>query len=202
MSFFDNTRRPKGIGGKMMVAMMNIGHRALADWGLRYLSIAPDAKVLDCGCGGGANIRKLLELCPQGIAKGIDYSAVSVQKARRLNQTAIADGRCEVVQGSVSEMPFVDADFDLVTAFETVYFWRDLLQCFREVCRVLKQSGTFFLCNECSGDTDKDDKWVEKINGMTIYKDFQLKAVLEQAGFRDIQIHKNEKGWLCVLARK
>ena len=202
MSFFDNTRRPKGIGGKMMVAMMNIGHRALADWGLRYLSIAPDAKVLDCGCGGGANIRKLIELCPQGIAKGIDYSAVSVQKARRLNQTAIADGRCEVVQGSVSEMPFVDADFDLVTAFETVYFWLDLLQCFREVCRVLKQSGTFFLCNECSGDTDKDDKWVEKINGMTIYKDFQLKAVLEQAGFRDIQIHKNEKGWLCVLARK
>lgn len=202
MSFFDNTRRPKGIGGKMMVAMMNIGHRALADWGLRYLSIAPDAKVLDCGCGGGANIRKLLELCPQGIAKGIDHSAVSVQKARRLNQTAITDGRCEVVQGSVSEMPFVDAGFDLVTAFETVYFWRDLPQCFREVCRVLKQSGTFFLCNECSGDTDKDDKWVEKINGMTIYKDFQLKAVLEQAGFRDIQIHKNEKGWLCVLARK
>ncbi len=202
MSFFDNTRRPKGIGGKMMVAMMNIGHRALADWGLRHLSIAPDAKVLDCGCGGGANIRKLLELCPQGIAKGIDYSAVSVQKACKLNQTAIADGRCEVVQGSVLEMPFVDADFDLVTAFETVYFWRDLPQCFREVCRVLKQSGTFFLCNECSGDTDKDDKWVEKINGMTIYKDFQLKAVLEQTGFRDIQIHKNEKGWLCVLARK
>ena len=202
MSFFDNTRRPKGIGGKMMVAMMNIGHRALADWGLRHLSIAPDAKVLDCGCGGGANIRKLLELCPQGIVKGIDYSAVSVQKARRLNQTAITDGRCEVVQGSVSEMPFVDAGFDLVTAFETVYFWRDLPQCFREVCRVLKQSGTFFLCNECSGDTDKDDKWTEKIDGMTIYKDIQLKAALEQAGFRDIQIHKNEKGWLCVLAWK
>ena len=202
MSFFDNTRRPKGIGGKMMVAMMNIGHRALADWGLRHLSIAPDAKVLDCGCGGGANIRKLLELCPQGIVKGIDYSAVSVQKARRLNQTAITDGRCEVVQGSVSEMIFSDASFDLVTAFETVYFWQDLPQCFRKVRRVLKPGGTFFLCNECSGDTDKDDKWTEKIDGMTIYKDIQLKAALEQAGFRDIQIHKNEKGWLCVLAWK
>lgn len=37
---------------------------------------------------------------------------------------------------------------------------------------------------------------------MTIYKDVQLKAILEQAGFRDIQIHKNEKGWLCILAQK
>ena len=37
---------------------------------------------------------------------------------------------------------------------------------------------------------------------MIIYNDVQLKAILEQAGFRDIQIHKNEKGWLCILVQK
>lgn len=37
---------------------------------------------------------------------------------------------------------------------------------------------------------------------MTIYKDTELKAALEQSGFRDVQIHKNQRGWLCVLARK
>ena len=37
---------------------------------------------------------------------------------------------------------------------------------------------------------------------MTIYRDTELKAYLEQAGFRDVQVHKNEKGWLCVTARK
>ena len=45
MSFFENTRKPAGLGGKLMVTMMNIGHRALAGWGLQFLSIAPDAKV-------------------------------------------------------------------------------------------------------------------------------------------------------------
>ena len=30
----------------------------------------------------------------------------------------------------------------------------------------------------------------------------QLQAALEQAGFHDIEIHKNEKDWLCMLARK
>ena len=26
MSFFENTRKPEGFGGKLMVAMMNLGH--------------------------------------------------------------------------------------------------------------------------------------------------------------------------------
>ena len=36
---------------------------------------------------------------------------------------------------------------------------------------------------------------------MTIYKDTELKAYLEQAGFHDVQIHK-KKHWLCITARK
>ena len=202
MSFFENTRRPTGFGGKVMVAMMNFGHRALADWGLRSLNISPDAAVLDCGCGGGANLRKLLKRCPAGSVAGIDYSDVSVEKSRTLNRKAIQDGRCEVLRASVTELPFDEARFDLVTAFETVYFWPDLLQSFREAYRVLKPGGTFFICNECSGDTDKDEKWTERIEGMTIYRDVQLKAVLEQAGFGSASIRKNRKGWICVTARK
>ena len=85
MSFFENTRKPVGLGGKIMVAMMNFGHSAMAEWGLRFLQPAPDAMVLDCGCGGGANIKTLLKLCPNGKVQGIDYSAVSVEKARKVN---------------------------------------------------------------------------------------------------------------------
>ena len=29
MSFFENTRKPVGLGGKIMVAMMNFGHSAI-----------------------------------------------------------------------------------------------------------------------------------------------------------------------------
>ena len=52
MSFFENTRKPVGLGGKIMVAMMNLGHSPVAQWGLQFLNAAPDARVLDCGCGG------------------------------------------------------------------------------------------------------------------------------------------------------
>ena len=93
MSFFDNTRRPEGLGGKLMVSLMNVGHRSLAHWGMQFLPLSPEARVLDCGCGGGANIKKLLKRCPQGVVKGIDYSEVSAEKARKLNEAAIRAGR-------------------------------------------------------------------------------------------------------------
>jgi len=201
MSFFENTRKPVGLGGKIMVAMMNLGHSPVSRWGLRFLELAPDARVLDCGCGGGANIKRLLKKSPQGIVRGVDYSAVSVEKARNLNRIAIQKGRCAVWQGSVEHIIFAKDWFDAVTAFETVYFWSDLPRCLREVRRVLKHGGTVLICNESNGDTDKDEKWTEIIGGMTIYKDIELKAYLEQAGFHDVQIHK-KKSWLCITARK
>ena len=201
MSFFENTRKPEGFGGKIMVAMMNVGHSAVARWGLQFLELAPDAMVLDCGCGGGANMKRLLKKCPQGIVKGIDYSPVSVEKSKKVNEVAVTKRRCDVLCASVAELPFESEQFDAVTAFETVYFWPDLPQCFREVYRVLKPGGTFLICNESNGDSDKDEKWTEIIGGMTIYKDIELKAYLEQAGFHEVQIHK-KKGWLCVTARK
>ena len=201
MSFFENTRNPVGLGGKIMVALMNLGHSPVARWGLRFLEPTPDAKVLDCGCGGGANIKRLLKLCPKGTVWGIDYSPVSVEKSKRVNEAAVTKGRCDVLRASVTELPFESEQFNAVTAFETVYFWPDLPQCFREVWRVLKSGGTFLICNESNGDTDKDEKWTEIIGGMTIYKDIELKSCLEQAGFFDVQIHK-KKSWLCVTARK
>ena len=37
---------------------------------------------------------------------------------------------------------------------------------------------------------------------MKIYNSEQIKKSLEDAGFTDIKIHKNKKGWLCVVCKK
>ena len=198
MSFLENTKRPSGRGGRAMLWMMNLGHRALSRWGLRFLQLSPNAKALDCGCGGGANLRALLKKCPGGRAVGVDYSEVSVQKSGKYNRAAIQSGRCEVLQASVAALPLQDARFDAATAFETVYFWPEPARCFREIWRVLKPGGAFLICNECS----EGGRWEKRIDGMTVYTGAQLQAALEQAGFGEIRIHRNQKGWLCVQARK
>ena len=46
MSFFENTRKPQGFGGKLMTKMMNSGHSRLSQWGFSNISVNPDAEVL------------------------------------------------------------------------------------------------------------------------------------------------------------
>lgn len=63
--FYLNARKPKGLGGKLILARMNkFEHARLAEWGLDHLAqnydIAKKRMVMDVGCGGGANIERLL----------------------------------------------------------------------------------------------------------------------------------------------
>ena len=202
MSFFQNTCKPKGIGGKIMVNMMNSGHSSMAEWGFTHIEIAENNICLDIGCGGGANVKKLLEKSPHGKVTGIDYSEISVEKSQKINKAEISNKRCKILQGNVMELPFENETFDVITAFETIYFWSDIDQSFSQIYRVLKKGGIFMVCNESNGENDKDKKWTEIIKGMKIYTSKEIKYSLEKAGFTHIETNKNAKGWLCVVARK
>ena len=202
MSFFQNTCKPKGIGGKIMVNMMNAGHSSMAEWGFTHIEIRNNYICLDIGCGGGANVQKLLAKTPYGKVTGIDYSEISVIKSQKINKEEIENKRCEILQGNVMKLPFGNETFDIITAFETIYFWPDINEAFKQVYRVLKGSGTFMICNESNGENSKEEKWTKIIQGMKIYNSEQVKKSLEGAGFTDIKIHKNKKGWLCVVCKK
>ena len=71
-SFFEHTRKPRGLGGKLMVTLMNAGHRPLARWGLSHLQLADHATVLDVGCGGGANLAAMGKAFYGGEVVGVD----------------------------------------------------------------------------------------------------------------------------------
>ena len=201
---FSNTRKPEGFFGRMMVNGMNGGgHARLAEWGLSHLTLTDDDNVLDVGCGGGANVARLLKRCPQGTVTGIDYSPVSVKKSTEVNAAAITDGRCRVLEGNASALPFDDNSFDIVTAFETVYFWPDIEECFRGVRRVLKEGGRFAIVNEDDGLTGNNEKWEKMIDGMHTYTPDELRIHLTAAGFRDIDVKIDDQHhWLTVIATK
>ena len=201
---FSNTRKPEGFFGRMMVNGMNGGsHARMAEWGLSNVNLSEHADVLDIGCGGGANMARLLQRCPKGTVTGIDHSPVSVKKSTEVNAAAIAAGRCKVMEASATALPFADRAFDLVTAFETVYFWPEIEKCFAGVHRTLKAGGCFVIVNEDDGLTDANKKWEKIIDGMHTYTPVELRAHLIAAGFHDIAIHRDEQHhWLCVLAKK
>ena len=55
--FVNQTRKPEGFLGKMMVSGMNGGHANLADWGMDHLDGIDASSIAELGCGGGRNIR-------------------------------------------------------------------------------------------------------------------------------------------------
>ena len=203
VKFFSMTRKPEGKMGELMVRSMNLGHAKVSDWGLSLLSGITPHEMLDAGCGGGRNAAKLLEKYPDAKLTALDYSPVSVEKTREFNHDAVIAGRCAVVEGSVAKLDFEDERFDLVTAFETVYFWPDLTDCFTEICRVLKPSGTFLIVNESDGENAASRKWAEIIDGMRCYTEQQLTGALNATGFSEVKAARCAgKPWLSILATK
>ena len=197
----NNTRRPEGLLGRWMVGGMNRAHAAVADWGMGHLPVAAPAEIAELGCGGGRNAAALLRRYPAARVTALDYSEVSVEKAERVNRREIRRGRCRVVQGDVSRLPFGDGSFELVTAFETVYFWPGPVESFREVYRVLRPGGGFLIVNESDGLGPNDERWLTAIDGLRIYESGQLAAFLGEAGFTGLTVRRNEKKhWLSVLA--
>lgn len=206
-----NARKPEGELGDKLLDRMNESHESLAQWGVSHLDISKDDIILDIGCGGGVNVERFLNMTENRVF-GLDYSEVAVEKSIKLNKKAIDDGRCEIIQGSVSELPFEDESFDIVTGFETVYFWPDFLNDLKEVRRVLKDEGIIFICNEAvpkEGDA-RQEELIDLLD-MNIYSDEELDHYLREAGFSDVIVFdksssevesKDVSGWLCVIAKK
>ncbi|WP_407412908.1 class I SAM-dependent methyltransferase [Methanobrevibacter sp.] len=201
-----NARKPVGELGHQILDRMNKSHEAMAQWGVSHFEVKKDSKILDIGCGGGRNIQRFAEqISENGRVVGIDYSDVSVEKSIELNKESINKGIVNVLQGSVSEMPFYDETFDIATAFETIYFWPDFINDLKEVNRVLKNDGFLFICNEAvyrEGEMDKYDDLVELLD-MKIYSEDVLKEYLRNAGFYDFKAFINyENEWICIIAKK
>lgn len=206
-----NARKPKGELGEKLIENMNINHESLAQWSLSHLEIDKDDFILDIGCGGGVNVERFLKMTDNKVF-GLDYSELSVEKSIELNMESIDDGRCEIIQGSVSDMPFEEGIFNIATAFETVYFWPDFVNDLKEVHRILKKDGIFFIANEAlPNEYDKRQQHIIELLEMQIYSKEELEDSLEKAGFSDVKCFIKEAkdsftgddaDWICVIAKK
>lgn len=202
-SFFNQTRKPEGFLGKMMLGTMNPGHAQLADWGFTHLPALRPERAADLGCGGGRNAGVLLKKYPNAHVTALDHSALSVEKAKKYNRAMIAAGRCTVRQGDVSELRLPAGAFDLVTAFETVYFWPGLESCFAQVAKILKPGGLFLICNESDGTDPASLKFEKIIDGMKNHTAEEMEAALKAAGFSAVtSAHHPAKPWITVLAKR
>lgn len=106
---------------------------------LQGLTIGAETKVLDLCCGSGQATQYLVKFSQD--VTGLDISPVSLQRAQRNVPQA------KYVEALAEEIPFPDADFDLVHTSVAMHEMKPavLQQILKEVYRVLKPGGVFAL---------------------------------------------------------
>ncbi|MBL8607217.1 MAG: methyltransferase domain-containing protein [Myxococcales bacterium] len=91
--------------------------------------------VLECGCGTGLLLERFSRFAKS--AKGIDLSPGMLEHAR-------ARG-LDVVEGSITQLPFADESFDLTCSFKVLAHVPDLGKALSEMARVTRKGGVM-LC--------------------------------------------------------
>jgi SAM-dependent methyltransferase len=109
------------------------GFRAFVEPLVRQAARGGRIRILDCGCGTGANLDWLDTFGP---AFGFDLTGVGLELGRRA-------GRERLVRASVTAVPFRTAAFDLVTSFDVLYALdrREEQLAVAEMFRLLKPGG-------------------------------------------------------------
>jgi SAM-dependent methyltransferase len=132
-----------------------------------------DARLLDCGCGTGANVDLLARF---GRAYGFDLSAIGL----RLGHEA---GRTRLARGTVTAAPFPSGWFDLVSSFDVLYSLEegDERAAIAELYRLLKPGG-YALINVAAMEVLRGDHSVLS-RELRRYSRADLRRRLSAAGF-------------------
>ena len=111
------------------------GRRRIIRAELDRLPLAPQARVLDAGCGSG---RTLQELVGYGVVSGIELDPDAAELARGRGFGHIEVGRLE-------ELPWPDASFDLITCLDVLEHTPDDRVTLSELRRVCEPGGFLLL---------------------------------------------------------
>jgi SAM-dependent methyltransferase len=105
--------------------------------------LAPEARVLDAGCGPGRELRRVAARVPEGEVVGVDLAAGMVMSAYRAARAAGLDNTA-FVQADVGELPHqFDGQFDIVYSCLAHHHYPDPLAAAKSIRRVLRPGGVY-----------------------------------------------------------
>lgn len=106
--------------------------------GLVNVESAP-GDIVDIGCGTGRLLRRIRERWPYARLIGVDPAEGMVKKARQMMPDST------FIVSPAESIPLPDASVDLVFSTTSFHHWSDQLQGIREIRRILRSGGQFFL---------------------------------------------------------
>lgn len=112
------------------------------------LDLAPNAVVVDVGCGTGAALRRAAARVTDGRLIGVDPVERMIEIARERTANHPAQSRIEFRGGPAEQLPIDDAVADVVFAFDSFDHWQDQHAGLGEVRRILRPDGQFVVVKD------------------------------------------------------
>jgi len=150
-------------------------------------SRAHPKSIVDVGCGTGRLLRKARERWPDAKLIGVDPAEGMVKKARSMLPSAT------FYVSMVESLPLPDASVDLAFSTMSYHHWVDHVGGVREMARVLRPGGRFFLA-----DFILPIGWSKVIRRFQPNDPTRVREVFAQAGL-NIQAQRKQRGlWLLI----
>lgn len=164
----------------------------------RNISVSPDGRVLDVGCGSGLIGYTVIRGVPGATVVSIDAAPV-IEVARDLAvRMGVAD-RVELVVGDVTSID-ADAEFDLAVLVHVAQYLDDtaLDHTFRRILPALRPGGRLLVVTiiDDPGTPGFTQNWTSAIEmflsspGISLRTPDAIRAALTHAGFRRVETHQ------------
>jgi arsenite methyltransferase len=130
---------PTGFFAYVMGRLMNRHNAKMNAFAVQQLALKSTDRVLEIGFGGGVTLPSLF--AGASFVGGVDLSKEMVSWAKGNYRHEVEGGRADFREGAVDAIPFASASFDKACTVNCIYFWRNLVQGFAEIHRVLRPGG-------------------------------------------------------------
>lgn len=138
-------RKPEGEYGANVGELMNFGNLAINEHTMAALKLQDNNSVLELGMGNGHFVPRILDFAKNIEYRGCDYSEIMVKEAIKRNKASVKKGQAAFVHADGQDMPYEDAQFDVIFTVNTIYFWDDNDAVMQELNRVLKINGRLII---------------------------------------------------------
>jgi ubiquinone/menaquinone biosynthesis C-methylase UbiE len=168
-------------------------------------------KVLDIGTGSGRLAIELAKVKSSDFdITALDISPDMLLKAQQKAVKARVEKNVKFVIGSASFLPFADESFDLVISYASLHHWKQPVNVFNEIQRVVKPGGTVIIRDNrriyddrlwkflvwgisCFMSRSRRENWRKVI--LSSYTIPEIREILEKSGLKNCEVKTDFVGF-------
>lgn len=177
-------KRPRGLLGRLAGFIManRPSNRQRNEWTISLLTLEPNHRVLEIGCGPGFALKVCAKKLSEGLIVGIDHSEVMINQAQHRLAAEIRADRAEVQLSSLFDLEADHNVYDRVFSSNVVQFLPDIDAGFNKIYACLIDHGVVATTYQPRSKKSTRKNVLEMAS--------RIETAMKAAGFKQIELYE------------